>query len=334
MKQIVKKKIVVVGGGTGTHTVLKGLKKYKSELDITAVVTMADSGGSSGRLRDEFGQLPVGDARMALVALATDDDSQGDLLRELFLYRFAKGEGLSGHNFGNLLLTALTDILGDSGLAIESASQILRVSGKVLPVTLDNVHLRTEYQNGEVVVGEHHFDNVSKHLKNQRVVDLSLVPKAKINPSVRISLEEADVIVFGPGDLYPSIFANCVVNGFREALKKSSAKIVYVSNLMSRHGQSVGMKLSDYIDEFHTYTGFYPNHVLFNTTQYPEDLLSKYIEEGNHPVENDCADTSFGVYGADLVATEAVKNISGDTVKRSLIRHDSDKLAKEILHLI
>jgi uncharacterized cofD-like protein len=161
MKSVTKKKIVVVGGGTGTHTVLTGLKKFKSLLDITAVVTMADSGGSSGRLRDEFGQLPVGDARMALVALASGVDSQSDLLRELFLYRFNKGEGLAGHNFGNLLLTALTDILGDAGLAIETASRILRVSGQVLPVTLDNVHLRAEYETGEVIIGEHHFDEIN-----------------------------------------------------------------------------------------------------------------------------------------------------------------------------
>lgn len=148
-----KKRVVVVGGGTGTHTILKGLKRYTDRIEVSAIVTMADSGGSTGRLRDEFGQLPVGDVRMALAALSADVDSHDELVRELFLYRFSKGDGLSGHNFGNLLLTALTDLLGSEVEAIAAAARILRVRGQVIPVTTDDVHLWAEYDDGERVVG-------------------------------------------------------------------------------------------------------------------------------------------------------------------------------------
>ena len=153
-----KKKVVVIGGGTGTHTVLRGLKHYQAQIDISAVVTMADSGGSTGRLRDEFGYLPVGDVRMALTALASDIDKNEELMRELFLYRFNKGEGLSGHNFGNLLLVALTDILGSEDLAIKAAGKILRIEGKVEPVTIAKADLVAKYEDGVELVGEHAID--------------------------------------------------------------------------------------------------------------------------------------------------------------------------------
>ena len=153
-----KKRVVVVGGGTGTHTVLRGLRAYADRLDITAIVSMADSGGSTGRLRDEFGFLPIGDVRNALSALASEGDAQDDLLRQLFMYRFDKGEGLSGHNFGNLFLTALTDILGSEEAAIKAASHILKVSGRVVPVTTSDVQLVATYEDGTVVVGENDID--------------------------------------------------------------------------------------------------------------------------------------------------------------------------------
>ena len=143
-----QKRVVCIGGGTGTHTMLRGLKQYKKQLELAAVVTMADSGGSTGRLRDEFGQLPVGDVRMALAALASDIDHHEELLRELFLYRFDRGDGLSGHNFGNLLLVALTDILGSEEAAIRAAAKVLRVQGRVLPVTTEPVDLVATYSAG------------------------------------------------------------------------------------------------------------------------------------------------------------------------------------------
>lgn len=327
-----KKKIVVVGGGTGTHTVLKGLKKYADSLDIAAIVTMADSGGSTGRLRDEFGQLPVGDVRMALTALAADVDAHDELLRELFLYRFHKGEGLTGHTFGNLLLTALTEILGSEVAAIEAASRILQVHGRVFPVSTDNIHLQAEYDDGVVVIGEHHIDDPSPLYRKRRINKLSLVPEGSINPAAAQSLREADLIVFGPGDLYTSILANTIVSGFTEALAASRARVVYVCNLMTRPGQTIGMTASDHIAELVRYTGRTPNLILLNNTTLPEELIARYqIEEGAHPVSFSCLSGECTIDASDLLATEEVQTVRGDMVRRSLIRHDPHKLAAAIV---
>jgi len=334
MSESQKKKIVVVGGGTGTHTLLRGLKRYADRLDITAIVTMADSGGSTGRLRDEFGQLPVGDARMALVALSADVDSHDELLRELFLYRFSRGKGLNGHNFGNLLLTALTDILGSEVAAIDAASRILRVRGRVVPVTTDNVNLQATYDDGLVVVGEHEIDEPPESRHTSRITKLSLTPSATINPVATTAITEADMIILGPGDLYTSILANCVVDGFVTALTNSKAKLVYICNLMSRLGQTVGMQASEHVAEISRYTKRMPDFVLINNSSFPDDLLARYAEEGNHPIENDCTGESGILVCSDLVSTEAVATIAGDTLKRSLIRHDSEKLASALLQII
>ncbi len=324
------KKIVMVGGGTGTYTVLKGLKQYASEFEISAVVTMADSGGSTGRLRDEFGQLPVGDVRMALVALAADVDSHDELLRQLFLYRFDRGEGLSGHNFGNLLLTALTDILGGSHEAIKTAGRLLQVQGKVIPVTTDNVHLVAEYSTGDVVQGEHEIDMPPAHLASARIRALSVTPKANITEAAAAALRDADVIIFGPGDLYTSVLANCIVDGFTEALAASSARVVYVCNLMSRLGQTVGMQAAEHIAELSAYIGRQPDDVLINTSPLPADIVARYDKEGTYPVEHNCMGDSYRVHAKDLLATESIHTTAGDVVVRSLIRHDSNKLAAAI----
>ncbi len=332
MPRTEKKKVVVVGGGTGTHTLLRGLKRYSDQLDISAIVTMADSGGSTGRLRDEFGQLPVGDARMALAALSADVDAHDELLRELFLYRFSRGAGLSGHNFGNLLLTALTDILGSEVAAIETASRILRVRGQVIPVTTDNIHLCAEYDDGTRVVGENLIDEPSASRYAARIRALSITPAASINPVAEKALAAADVIVLGPGDLYTSILANCVVPGVKETIKRSPAALIYVSNLMSRNGQTIGMHASHYISEITDYAGRTPDHVLINNTPFPEELLARYAKAGDHPVLFDL-DADERCLCLDLLASEIVENEAGDMVKRSLIRHSSDKLAAAILSI-
>jgi uncharacterized cofD-like protein len=329
-----KKRVVVIGGGTGTYTILQGLKAYTDTLHITAIVTMADSGGSTGRLRDEFGQLPVGDVRMALAALATDVDAHADLLRELFLYRFDKGEGLSGHNFGNLLLTALTDILGNTSVAIETAGQILRVKGTVIPVTTDDVHLAATYNTGETVVGEHQIDVPSPQAHLNRITNLSVTPHATINPKAQAAILAADLIVLGPGDLYTSILANCVVGGVREAIAGSNATIVYVCNLMSRGGQTIGMHAAEYLSEIEKYLGVKPAYMIYNNAPFQESLLEKYVAEGNHVVENNCADDVCQVLSDDVVSTQSYVSVSGDTIQRSLIRHDAAKLASRIMSLI
>ena len=258
------KKIVVIGGGTGTYTVLSGLKKFP--VDLTAIVTVADSGGSTGRLRDEFGFLPPGDFRMALVALSPEEDDQ-QVFRQLFMYRFSQGEpGLKGHNFGNLLLTALTDILGSEEQALSYASKILRIKGKVLPVTTESVSLVASYENGTVLKGETFIDEPPKtHDCAQKIKDLWLEPEAVCTPSVTQTILNADMIILGPGDLYTSILANVIVKGVATALQKTNAKLVYIVNLMTKYGQTSGFKASNHVEELTKYVGRYPDLVLVDT---------------------------------------------------------------------
>lgn len=325
---IEKKRIVVVGGGTGTYTLLRGLKQYHDDLEITAVVTMADSGGSTGRLRDEFGYLPIGDARMALVALAADVNSHDELMRELFLYRFSKGNGLSGHNFGNLLLTALTDMLGNEAKAIETASRILRVRGQVIPVTMDNVQLVATYSDGEERIGEDLIDEPDSTRHNTTITNLYLKPRADINPHAKLALEQADMIIFGPGDLYTSIIANCVVGGFKEAMQSSRAQKLFVSNLMTKVGQTAGMTAFDHLQTIENYSGCIIDKLLMHDTNFPEQLLEKYAQESEYPVELGTNARNIPVVKADICSQEEIKLQTGDVVRRSLIRHDSTKLAK------
>ncbi|MEZ4103691.1 MAG: YvcK family protein [Candidatus Paceibacterota bacterium] len=337
MKKIVtvKKKVVVVGGGTGTHTVLRGLRPYADILDITAIVSMADSGGSTGRLRDEFGFLPIGDVRNALTALAAEGDEYDKLLRELFSYRFNKGEGLSGHNFGNLLMTALTDILGSEVLAIEATSNLLRVAGKVVPVTTDQTHLEARYENGEILVGEHEIDEVIEKYNNLRIIDLILKPKAKLYEGAREALCEADLIVLGPGDLYTSVIANFIVDGFCEALDKSQAKLIYVCNLMSKKGQTVGLNAKEHVEEIIKYAKHTPDIVIVNSTNFSEEEVLEYKKEGNFPVLNNCTKNElYEISAQPLVSRATIKKSEGDMLKRSLVRHDPAKLANVILEQI
>lgn len=329
-----KKRIVVIGGGTGTHTVLRGLRKYTEYIDIAAVVSMADSGGSTGRLRDEFGQLPIGDVRNAMTALAAEGDKYDSLMRQLFLYRFNRGVGLEGHNFGNLFLTALTDILGSEVAAIEAASHLLKISGRVIPVTTDNTQLVATYDNGLVIVGENEIEESLEAGIDARIVALGLDPEPFINEEAAMAIKQADLLVLGPGDLYTSILANCVVNGFKEALKESKAAVVYVCNLMSKRGQTVGMHASEHVDEIIKHIGRTPDFVLVNTSTFNEDLLKKYKDEGDHPILNNCVDGICTIKAMPLVSEEEIVLSSGDIVKRSLIRHDSDILARELIGIL
>ena len=330
-----QKNIVVIGGGTGTYTVLSGLKKYPPDiLDITAIVTVADSGGSTGRLRDEFGYLPVGDFRMALVALA-DDSGAGQALRSLFLHRFDKGEGLKGHNFGNLFLVALTDIFGSEEKAIEYASQILRIRGKVLPISKQKLTLSAEYEDGTILHGETYIDEPPEgHNGKQRIRRLWVDSEAVISESAKEAIASADLIIVGPGDLYTSILANVVVHGAKEALMSSQAKLVYISNLMSKYGQTHGFGVEDHLNELSLYMGRVPEYVLVNNEPLPDDILKKYEEQQEFRVPDDLEDSDRqGIIRDNLLALPESKKNSGDVLKRSLIRHDPDKIASAVIAL-
>jgi len=328
-----KKRIVTIGGGTGTYTVLRGLKKYQDKVDLTAVVTMADSGGSTGRLRDEFGYLPVGDVRMALAALASDVDDHEELVRELFLHRFSKGYGLNGHNVGNLLLVALTDILGSEEAAIRAAAKVLRVQGRVLPVSTESTNLVAIYSDGVEVVGEHKIDDPKKERLGHHITKLDITPRVPAHQEVIDTIAEADLVLLGPGDLYTSILANVVVPGVETALRDTTAKLVYVTNLMTKQGQTNGMGVAEHLDELQQYIGRKPDSVLINVTNIPKDLSKTYAQWGEFPVEFNYEQDDVQIIPADLLASEKVLTKTGDTLKRSLIRHDSDKLAKYIIKL-
>lgn len=321
---------MVLGGGTGTYVVLSGLKKYP--LEITAVVTMADSGGSARKERDEFGMLPVSDVRKALLALA--EENSGGTLRDLFNYRFSEGVGVEGTTFGNLFLVALSNILGSQEKAIEAAGEILRVKGRVLPVTLEETNLVAEYDEGVTVVGEHFIDE-PQHDGRLAIRRVYLLPQPQANPKAIAAIKEADLIVIGPGDLYTSLLPTILVKGIAEAVRKSRAHRVYILNLMSKLGQTNGFTASRHaaVLEEHLETDF--SHILINTAPLPEDVLQYYASsESSFPIENDFREGKYILIQDDFLSERAFVPQPGDALKRSLLRHDPDKLAKALVSIL
>ncbi len=323
------KKIVVIGGGTGSFTVLSGLKKYPA--DISAVVSMTDSGGCNKVIRDELGLLPTSDIRQCFVALAEEGKEQS--LRKLFIYRFSKGNGLKGMTFGNLFLAALSDIFGSQMEAIKKTSQILKIKGRILPVTLTDSNLVAIYENGKKVIGEHLIDG-PKHNGKLKIKKVFLKPKAKLHQEVKNAILKADLVVIGPGDLYTSLIAGLLTEGIAGALKKTKAKVVYVMNLMTRYGQTFGFTAKDHIQVLEKYLGRdCLDYVLINTKSMPKSALAKYKKVKEFPVVDDLKDSYFKVIRGDFLSKKETKRIPGDILKRSLIRHDSNKLAKALFKL-
>ncbi len=315
-------RVVVVGGGTGTFTVLSGLKRYP--LDLTAVVAMADDGGSTGVLRDELGVLPPGDIRQCLVALSQSDE----LMRTLMNYRFEKG-GLRGHNFGNILLASLEKITGSFESAIEKAAEILRIQGRVIPATLANVALVAELGRRRIR-GQHAIQNAN--LKGLTKIILS--PTATANPKAIAALLHADLIVIGPGDFYSSIVPNLLVRSIPDAIRKSKAKKVYVANLMTKKGHTGGFTVRDFERTIARYLGGDIHYVIYNDRRPEPHLLRRYAREGEAYVKLDRELPRNRYLGADLVSRKFLAPRRGDPLKRSLIRHDPDRLAKLIVKLI
>lgn len=327
-----EKRVVVVGGGTGTSVVLTGLKE-RADLALSAIVVVSDNGGSTRRLRDEFGFLPVGDLRQCLAALA--NGSNQDEVRKLLLYRFDKGNGLQGHNLGNLILTALEDMSGSPGEAIEVASKIFRIKGTVLPVTEENVQLVIEYADGTVKIGEDTLDDPKQGGK--QIIQIKLSPRAKLYHKAKDAILTAHHIILGPGDLYGSLLPNTLATGFPAALKKSSAQFIYIVNLMTHYSQTHNMTAMDHIRAVTNYCGRQPDVVIINSGTIPELMAQKYQANHEFLVRDDTHQHSLAnmrIVRDDFVSKVVAHKVPGDALERSLLRHDVAKLTKTLLTLI
>jgi uncharacterized cofD-like protein len=323
-------KIAVIGGGTGSFTLLSSLKHHTSQL--AAVVNMVDDGGSTGVLRDELGALPPGDVRQCLVAL-----SDSPKIRDLFNYRFDEGT-FQGHAFGNLLLTALEKMTGNFSEAVETASEILRINGVVVPATLDNVRLKMEWPEASTILQGERVIDADFFKFDPRRANLSLVPVATANPTAIAAIEQADVVVIAPGDLYTSLGPLLVIDGINAALKRTKATVMYVSNLVTKQGQTAGFCVSDHAAEIERFIGAEVlDYVLYNKQIPTAEVAERYKGENAYLVEVDEA----------VLATKGYKAVGGnflgaiaDThrndvlpVTRSLIRHDSAAIAKALIEV-
>lgn len=319
-----KKKIVVLGGGTGSFTVLSGLKS--SMVELSAIVSVADDGGSTGILRDEYGVLPPGDICQCLIALA-DCSTE---LRDAFNYRFSDGS-LGGHRFGNLFLIAFEKSAGNRLAAIRAMHRVLNVRGTVIPVSEREAQLCAELQSGEVIQGEHRID---AFVKNRSAIRRCMLESpVPVNPDAVKALQEADLIVLAPGDLYTSLVPVLLVTGIPEALQETRAPIVQVVNLAIKEGQTDGFGAKRFCTEVEHY--LQPAKIsaaLVNSAKPSSAITERYAQAGDQIVVDDLgSDLPFRVWRGDLIADEIAESVAGDRLKRSLLRHDPAKLAKALL---
>lgn len=322
-----KLSVVVIGGGTGIYPVTTAFKQLP--VSIKTIIAVSDSGGSTGRIRDEFGFQPVGDLRQSLAALA---EGQGEeWIRKLLLYRFPKGEGLKGHNLGNLILTALQDMTGDTSQALNIARHIFRLKGEVIPATKDNVDIEIHYEDGSILVGEDYLNPEAEIQK--KVVSISLQPPTQVNPYAAKAIKEADVIVIGPGDFFASLLATIVPEGTKQAFMESKAKIYYVVNLMTRHFQTDSMKASDHVKGIEAAIGRSVDGVLINSQPIAPEILATYQNSHEEVVIDDLI-TDSRVHRADIIGTEVQEAGGADALHRSFLRHDSAKLRTVFAQLL
>lgn len=322
-------KIAVIGGGTGSFTLLSALKNHTKQL--AAIVNMVDDGGSSGVLRDELGALPPGDVRQCLVAL-----SDSPKIRSLFDYRFDAGS-LKGHSFGNLLLSALEKSTGSFSEAVITASEILRVNGVVIPATLDNVRLKMTWPgtsinlNGERTIDSEHFQ------LDPRKAKLDLVPRARVNPLATKAIYQADIVVIAPGDLYTSLGPLLIIDGIGEALIKTRARVVYVTNLVTKYGQTSGFTVSDHANEIERFAhSKFLDYVMYNSQQPTKDSLKAYKQEKAFLTEidiNKLKTMHYKAIAGQFLGAMADGKKDSFNVSRSLIRHDAEAVVKSILEL-
>jgi len=308
-------RIVTIGGGTGLSTLLHGLKEHTS--NITAIVTVADDGGSSGRLREQFDILPPGDIRNCLVALADAEP----LMRELFQFRFGDESELKGHSFGNLFITAMCKITGDFEKAVKESSKVLVIRGRVIPSTLEKVRLIAEHQNGQKTVGE---TTIVKQKAPIKRVYLDPANCKASKESFEV-IEQADIIILGPGSLYTSVIPNLLVENIKDKISESKAPKVYVCNVMTQAGETDNYTAFDHLNTIISHTRpDIVDYCVVNVGNVPKELLKKYEEEGAYPVApdlNKIKEKGYSVIEDDVVDT------------RDYVRHDSKKLSKIIIDL-
>ncbi|HUJ20749.1 MAG TPA: uridine diphosphate-N-acetylglucosamine-binding protein YvcK [Bryobacteraceae bacterium] len=319
--------VVSIGGGTGLSVLLQGLKEYvrmptsgvaaRSPVDIAAVVTVTDDGGSSGRLRREFDVLPPGDIRNCLVALSEDET----LLSRLFQYRFESGRGLKGHSFGNLFLTALTNITGDFPEAVRESSDVLAIKGRIYPATAANIVLEAVLENGQRVLGETRISRSRRRIETVRLRPRRCRPLS----DTLAAIAQADVITLGPGSLFTSVIPNLLVEGIPEAIRKSPAIKAYFVNLMWQPGETTNFRASDHIAAIHRHAGGkLLDYAVVNTRQIRPALLRRYAREHSAPVENDFA----GLTAMDIHV------VCGDLLQQSdVVRHNPEAIAAIALEL-
>lgn len=308
-------KITVIGGGTGLSTVLEGLKEFTS--NITAIVTVADEGGSSGRLREEFGILPPGDIRNCLVSLA----EAPQLMRDLFQYRFKDGNGIKGHSFGNLFITAMTQVSGSFEDAIRESSEVLAIRGRVIPSTLEKIRLQAEYCDGSFKEGEDKIPQVGKYIER-----ISLIPSnPKPNLEAISAIEDADIIVLGPGSLFTSVIPNLLIDEISESIRKRDVLKIYVCNVMTQSGETDGFTASDHVKILIRHTGKnIVNCCVVNSGKLSSELLVKYAKDKSFPV----------VVDRDDIESMGIVVFEGDLVSRkNYLHHDPHKIAKKIIEI-
>ncbi|MGH8598635.1 MAG: gluconeogenesis factor YvcK family protein, partial [Gammaproteobacteria bacterium] len=316
--------VTVIGGGTGSFHVLLGLRRIGVWPE--SIVAMTDSGGDSGELRDAFGVLPPGDLRRCLVALS--EESQ--LLRDLFSFRFDEPP-LRGRNFGNLFILALTKALGSEPKAIEAMERILKIRGRVIPVTWDNAHVVAELEDGHVIHGEANIDCRECATRSTTrgyipIKHVRLEPHAQANPDAIAAIERNDCIVLAPGDMYTSTLPNLLVGGIADAIQKSPAPLVYVLNLMTKYGETHGWTASRHVAEIARYGGRVPDAVLAHEGPVQTEVLARYLAEKAYPVELDL--DSFELRQVAIVRTANIAS------KDSLVRHDPLNTARALMTLI
>lgn len=317
-------KVVSIGGGTGLSSLLRGLKKLVPNYinELSAIVTVADNGGSSGRLREEMGIPAPGDIRNCIVALAEDED----ILTKVFQYRFQEGEGLKGHSFGNLFLTVLAKITGNFLEAVETTSDILKIKGKIIPSTAQQVDLVAKFTDGKIIRGETQITEYGKKLI-AKIEKIWMEPENVKAPEEAVeAILNADIITLGPGSLYTSVIPNLLVKDIKDALIKSKARKVYISNVMTQYGETDDYAVSDHIKAIEDTVGkHFIDSVIVNTQLPPDDVLKRYMEEHAEPVVVDAANISrmgIKVYSDNLLD------------EGSYARHNPDKLNNIILKII